>query len=113
MEKWTQEKMGEVSKEIVQRATTDAEFRAKLLKDPAQVIGEVAGIPVPAEYKIRIVEVDPAYQATFMLPPMQPTAVDDASLDAVAGGACALDSPCGAKSDPCAVQGLCGAQAKK
>lgn len=108
MEKWNREKMDAVQREVARRATTDAEFRAKFLADPAKAIEEVAGIPVPKEYRIRVIEADPAYEATFFLPPMQSTAVDDESLDAVAGG-----MPCAAYSLPCLANDLCGAEARK
>ena len=50
-----------------------------------------------------IVEQDPAYQATFVLPPMVKEDISDEELDAVAGG-CGIDfGACGAQA--------CGAKA--
>ena len=70
-----------------------------------EAISKVAGIPVPADFRICIVEQDPAYQATFLLPPMLPEDVSDEDLEAVAGGDCVQDI------DVCGVQG-CGARGK-
>ncbi|MBR0283662.1 MAG: NHLP leader peptide family RiPP precursor [Selenomonadaceae bacterium] len=105
--KWTQEQMEQTYQQVVKKAVLDEEFRKELLADPNAAISKVAGIPVPADFRIRIVEQDPAYQATFLLPPMLSEDVSDEALDAVAGGSCA-----GVDISPCGAQG-CGAKASK
>lgn len=101
---WTQEKMEQAYQQVVKKAVTDEGFRKELLANPNEAIGKVAGLPVPADFRIRIIEQDPAYQATFVLPVMLPEDVSDEALDAVAGGACVVDfSPCGA--DGCGIKG--------
>lgn len=105
--KWTQEQMEQAYQQVVKKAVTDEEFRKELLADPNAAIGKVAGTPVPADFRIRIVEQDPAYQATFLLPPMLSGDVSDDALEAVAGG-----GPCGINVSPCGAE-ACAARASK
>ncbi|WP_051650258.1 NHLP leader peptide family RiPP precursor [Selenomonas sp. AB3002] len=102
---WTKEQMEETYQQVVKKAVTDEEFRKELLANPNEAIGKVAGIPVPADFRICIVEQDPSYQATFLLPPMLPEDVSDEDLEAVAGGDCVQDV------DICGAQG-CGVRGK-
>ena len=86
---WTKEKMDEAIAEIQSKAVTDADFRKKLLADPNAAIEEVTGMAIDPSYKIRIIEADPNYQATFFLPPLAADEFTADELDAVAGGSCA------------------------
>ena len=100
---WTKEAMEKAYQQVVKKAVTDEAYRKELLADPGKAIEKVSGEKVPADVKIKIVEQDPAYQATFVLPPMVKEDISDAELDAVAGG-CGIDfGACGAKA--------CGAEA--
>ena len=67
---WTQEKMEELYQQMIQRATNDADFRRKLLDEPNKTLEELAGQPLPEGYKVNIIENDPAYTATCVLPDM-------------------------------------------
>ena len=66
---WTQQEINDCINSCKQRAATDAEFRGKLLADPAAAIREVSGKEIPAGFRIKVLESDPAYDATFVLPP--------------------------------------------
>lgn len=97
---WSKEKMDEVYARIQEKAIVDAAFRKALLADPNAVIEKEAGISLPKGFKINIVESDPAYQATYVLPPMTDGALSEDDLDKVAGGVnllqCSDNSPtCG------------------
>lgn len=88
---WTQEKMNEIYMKVQQLAVTDEEFRNKLLEDTNAAIEKVAGEPVPENFKVKVIESDPQYAATFVLPPMISDELDDEALDSVAGGVCTID----------------------
>ncbi|MCF0146619.1 MAG: NHLP leader peptide family natural product precursor [Eubacterium sp.] len=92
---WSQEEMDKALQEITYKATTDEAFRKKLLADPKGVIQEVSGLDIPEDYKIRLIDYDPAYQATFFVPPMVAEEFTPEEMDAVAGGSCAANA-CGA-----------------
>ena len=96
---WTKEQINEIYVEVQRNAMTDEEFRNELLENPAKAIEKIAGIPLPDDYKIKVIENDPAYAATFVLPPMVSDELDEDALDAVAGGACGID---GCAADACA-----------
>ena len=100
---WTQEQINEIYLKVQQLATTDEEFRAELLKDSSAAIEKVAGQPLPDDFKVKVIENDPQYAATFVLPPMLSEELDDGELDQVAGGFCLIDGVCGAKA--CAAKG--------
>ena len=102
---WTQEKINEIYVKVQQLAVTDEEFRAELLKDSSAAIKKLAGEELPENFKIKVIENDPQYAATFVLPPMASDELGDEDLEAVAGGACAgnVEGFCGA--DACAAKG--------
>ena len=83
----SEEKLEQAYEQVVEKATTDADFRKELLANPNKAIEKVTGIPVPEEYHIRIIEHDPAYQGTYYLPPFVGDEVSDEDMVAVAGGA--------------------------
>lgn len=95
MSTWTKEKMDEVYGLVMEKARVDEAFRKNLIADPNKTIEELAGIPVPADYKIRVIEHDPAYQATFFLPEMLGEEITVEDMDTVAGGSCAAEACAG------------------
>lgn len=99
---WTKEKINDIYQNIQRLAVTDEEFREQLLKDPNAAISKIAGEELPSDYKIKVIENDPKYAATFVLPPMVSDELNDEDLDKVAGGACIIDG-CGAEA--CAADG--------
>lgn len=111
---WTQEKINEVYMKVQRMAVTDEEFRQELLQDPDTAIGKIAGEELPEDFRVKVIENDPQYAATFVLPPMVSEELSDADLDAVAGGICLIDGSCAAKA--CAAEGeasACGAKGGK
>ena len=111
---WSQEKINEVYLEVQRMAATDEEFRKELLANTDEAIEKVAGEKLPEGFKVKVVENDPQYAATFVLPPMVSDELGDDELDSVAGGFCLIDGACGAKG--CAAQGeasACGANVGK
>lgn len=103
---WTQEQINEIYAKVQKKAMIDANFRKELLQDSNCAIAKIAGQALPEDFKIKVIENDPAYNATFVLPDMPSEELSDDELNQVAGGACLLD--CGA----CAAQ-ACAAKASK
>ena len=99
---WSSEKISEIYYKVQRMAVTDEEFRAELLTDPDAAIAKAAGERLPEDVKVKVIENDPHYAATFVLPPMAADELNDEDLDRVAGGAC-LVRGCGADA--------CGADA--
>ncbi len=99
---WTQEKINEIYMKVQRAAVTDEEFRTELLKDSSAAIEKLAGEELPKDFKVKVIENDPQYAATFVLPPMVSDELNDEELDQVAGGTCFVDG-CGA--DACAADG--------
>ncbi len=100
---WTQEKMNEIYSKVQRLSVTDEEFRQELLENPGAAIEKVAGEPIPENFRVKVIENEPQYAATFVLPPMVSDELDEKELAQVAGGACLLDG-CGA--DACALDGV-------
>ena len=88
---WTQEKLNELYLKIQRKAMTDEEYRKELLEDADAVIERELGEKLPEGMKFQVIESDPAYNATFVLPDMLSEELEDEELDQVAGGACILD----------------------
>ncbi len=87
MSTWTKADMDSAYLKMQQKAVRDAAFRKKLLANPGKTIEEFSGKQVPQSLKIKVVEMDPAYQATFLLPPlMKQDEIADKDLENVAGG---------------------------
>lgn len=99
---WTQDQINEVYLKIQRLAATDEEFRRELLENSRAAIEKIAGESLPEDFNVKVIENDPQYTATFVLPPMSPDELDDEMLDMVAGGSCLVDG-CG--GDACAAQG--------
>ena len=101
---WTQEQINEVYAKVQRTAMTDEEFRAELLADAGAAIEKLTGEKLPEDFKVKVVENDPQYAATFVLPPMVSDELSDEELDSVAGGTCFVDGGsvvmCRAESDP-------------
>ena len=68
---------------LVEKATGDAEFRARLLSDPKAAIEEELGLAVPASLSIEVHEESGA-TAHLVLPP--DSKLSEGDLQAVAGG---------------------------
>lgn len=79
------DKNDDLLREVVERASTDAEFRARLLKDPAAAIRHAFGVILPHHYRIRFIERPRELDALIVLPPFGEE-LDEDDLENVAGG---------------------------
>ena len=73
----------EMRTKIVEKATGDAEFRARLLGDPKGAIEQELGVSIPASMSIEVHE-ESGETAHLVLPP--DSKLNDADLQAAAGG---------------------------
>ena len=96
---WNKARADEIYNQAKKLAATDKDFRIKLLSDPIGTIEELTGENLPKNFTMKIIETDPAYSATFLLPPLYTDEVSDDALDSVAGGSnyCSSDA-CSSKS---------------
>ncbi len=69
--------------EIIEKATTDMEFRSRLLDDPASALEGELGIPVPDGLNIRVHEEDSS-TAHVVLP--RSNRLTDSEAASVSGG---------------------------
>jgi hypothetical protein len=85
---WTQESIQENLKRIIDRATTDKEFRSLALANPGKAVEQVAGMPIPPGVKLQFVD-NAGANDTVVLPDMlkaSSSELSDAQLEQVAGG---------------------------
>ena len=68
---------------LVGKAADDAEFRARLVADPKQVLNEEFGMPLPEAFELSIHE-DSGTHVHLVLPPSD--RLDPAALAEVGGG---------------------------
>ena len=73
----------EMRMKIVDKATGDEDFRARLLSDPKGAIGQELGVTIPASLSVEVHEESDA-TAHLILPP--DSKLSDGDLQAVAGG---------------------------
>lgn len=99
---FSNEEIQKAYKEIRKRAVIDKGFRELLIKNPNLAIKQVTGKELPSEFKIKIIESDPNYNMTFVLPEMVTEKISDEELEGIAAGACKIQA-C-ADFDPCAVE---------
>lgn len=73
---------------VLDRATTDAAFRRRLLADPRRAILDGFGVTIPLGFNVRFVEKEPGIDALIVLPDLRRPEgeLSDQDLDAVAGG---------------------------
>ena len=107
---WNQEKINQTYLKIQNLSATDEAFRSELLKNPNAAISKISEEALPENFNIKVIENDPAYSATFVLPPMVSGEISDGDLEKVAGGYHGFDPDfCGCKNrcdnqSPCANQ---------
>lgn len=112
---WTAQDVEKAFEAVRAKAALDKAFRERLLADPHQAVFEITGRKIPSAFKIKVLEADPAYNMTFVLPEMASEELSEESLSKVAGGVAvaAIVGVCGAAVDtggPCAGD-VCGAEA--
>ncbi|MCL2392963.1 MAG: hypothetical protein FWC66_10245 [Oscillospiraceae bacterium] len=71
---------------VMKLASVSEQFRKELLENANVAFEKVAGEPLPQGINFRVIECDPAYTATFVLPPLVPQEMTEDDLEAVAGG---------------------------
>ncbi|MEM8960967.1 MAG: NHLP leader peptide family RiPP precursor [Acidobacteriota bacterium] len=86
MSDWSQEEIQTATREIVRRAATDADFRARAMSDPASVVKEVTGRDLPADFKVRFVDSEGANIVVPLPPVVSDGELSDEQLEEVAGG---------------------------
>ncbi|MCC7054302.1 MAG: NHLP leader peptide family RiPP precursor [Gemmatimonadaceae bacterium] len=73
---------------VLARASTDRDFRQRLLVDPKSAIHDALGIVIPPTFRVRFIERDPSVDSLVVLPDY--TSPDgelcDADLETIAGG---------------------------
>lgn len=82
----TQEYLNELYLKVRRQAVTDEEYRKELLADPNGTLEKELGEALPDGFKIQVIESDPAYAATFVLPDLAGEELEDEELNQVAGG---------------------------
>ena len=87
---FTEKEMEELYAEMQKKAMTDPDFRERLLEDTDAALEELAGQPLPAGCHFKVIENDPAYTATFVLPDLISDEFSPEDLDDTAGGYSAL-----------------------
>lgn len=83
---WTNEEINEIYEKVMQKARTDEEFRQELLVNPNQAIAKLTNKALPDGFAVKVLENDPNYNATFVLPDLSTGELDLDDLDNVAGG---------------------------
>ena len=73
---------------ILDRASTDRDFRDRLLNDPRDAIFESFGVMIPANFRIKFIERGPGVDALVVLPDIvsRDAELSDDELEAVSGG---------------------------
>ncbi len=109
---WTDEEVEKAFVEVRKKAVLDKSFREKVLADPNKAIAEVAGKEIPDAVKIKVIEGDPKFHMTFVLPDMVSEEFTDEALESVVGGlsGLAIVSVCGAAVGVGGESGACGAE---
>ena len=98
---WTYDKVNKTYLLAQDFAAKNRAFREELIRNPKSAIEKLTGETLPRDYSIKVIESDPAYSATFVLPLMLSDDLSDKDLANVAGGVIS----CGFQS--------CGQQAVK
>jgi hypothetical protein len=78
----------QAQQQVIDRATSDPDFRSQLLEDPKAAISEHLGIALPAGITVRAIEEQPG-EVVLVLParPMRSgTALSETDLAKAAGG---------------------------
>jgi len=88
MAAWTQADADQAVKDVMIRAQTDKGFRDLCLSNPHEAIEQIAGKAVPDSLKLKVLESDPDFDLTVVLPLFMGEELSDRELDQVAGGDC-------------------------
>jgi hypothetical protein len=86
MHNWTREESDKILRLVSEKAAMDLEFRKLVLENPAEAISRVAGKPLRDGFKIKVIDNDPAYDMTYVLPPYMSNELTDREQEEVVGG---------------------------
>lgn len=100
MSQWTPEEVDKTVAEVAKKSAVDKDFRKLVLSNPSAAVKKISGKDIPEGYKIKVMEADPEYDQTFILPPLFSENLTDEELEQVAGG-----SYCAAEIAVCNVRG--------
>ena len=83
---WTQQNLETLYTQIQKNAMVDAKFRKALLEDPVKTIEKYLGEKLPEGFRLKVIEQDPSYAATLVLPDMVGKELTEEDVADVAGG---------------------------
>ncbi|MFA5879056.1 MAG: hypothetical protein WC860_02670 [Candidatus Margulisiibacteriota bacterium] len=83
---WNYEEIQDTFSQIRKKVVTDKEFRELFIKDPSAAILKLTGKQVPDDFNIKVIESDPNYHMTFVLPEMVSEKISVDDLASVDGG---------------------------
>ena len=83
---WSQNEMNELYTKVMKMSATNEEFRKEVLADPIAAMEKLSGKKIPEDIAIKVIEQDPAYESTIVLPKFVGDAMELEDLDEVAGG---------------------------
>jgi hypothetical protein len=86
MSNWTPQEIEKTINEIKKIASLDEDFRNLCLSDFNEAVKQVAGKKIPTGVKISVLEANPNFDQTLVLPPLVSASLSDNDLDQVAGG---------------------------
>lgn len=91
---WSSEEINNCIAQCKEKALRDKEFRKLLLADPGAAVKNLTGKDIPADFRVKVIESDPEYDVTFVLPPLASAGISDKELDNVTGGSalCAFET---------------------
>jgi hypothetical protein len=73
-------------KKLKNLAATNSEFRELVINSPQKALSDLIGKQLPDDFKINIVESDPQYSLTILLPVFQGSNLNEGQLDSITGG---------------------------
>lgn len=82
----SKKKTDDLLREVLERASTDREFRTRLLAEPVGAIRAAFGVILPHDYRIKFMERPRELDALIVLPEFGHGELDEDDLDLVAGG---------------------------
>jgi Trm5-related predicted tRNA methylase len=86
MSNWTQQEIEKTINEVKTKASLDENFRSLCLSNINEAVKLVAGKEIPSEFKIEVLESNPEFDQTIILPPLASTELSDEELNRLSGG---------------------------
>ena len=83
----------EAEKALIEKASSDSEFRTRLLDNPRNTIEEEFGVTLPEGFSIKVHE-QSSTETHLVLPPDPRLSIDDLNLVSGGGGAACAGTSC-------------------